>query len=115
MGRPPKCMHKLFHISEEDLEECRDEERGTGGAPAYDFYSQLRAFLIAPLYDCEANAESIWRQLARNPRFVRVCSFDPADVPSVRTLEAFQPDNERGGALGRDKQDNGSEQHGACA
>jgi len=89
VGRPPRCVRKLFHISEEDLEECRDESPGIGGAPAYGFYCQLRAFLIAPLYDCEPNAISIWRQLARNPRFVRVCAFDPADVPSVRTLRRF--------------------------
>lgn len=31
-GRPPKCMRKLFHIAEEELEECRDEEPGIGGA-----------------------------------------------------------------------------------
>ena len=67
-------MRKLFHIASEELSECQDEEPGIGGAPAYDFYSLLRAFLIAPLYDCEANAESIWRELVRNPGFVRAFS-----------------------------------------
>ena len=88
-GRPPKCAHKLFYISEEELEECRDEEPGIGGAPAYDFYSLLYAFSISPLYDCEANSASIWRELARNPGFVRACCFDPAEVPSVETLRRF--------------------------
>lgn len=88
-GRPPKCVRKLFHIAQEELEDCRDEEPGIGGAPPYDFYSLLCAFLIAPLYDCEANSESIWRELVRNPGFVRACGLDPDDIPSVRTLRRF--------------------------
>ena len=30
-GRPPRCVRKLFHIAEEELEDCRDEEPGAGG------------------------------------------------------------------------------------
>jgi hypothetical protein len=96
-GRPPGCVRKLFHIAQEELSACRDEEPGIGGAPAYDFYSLLCAFLIAPLYECEANAESIWRELVRNPGFVRACGFDPDDIPGVRTLRRFnQTMNEEG-------------------
>lgn len=88
-GRPPKCVRKLFYIAEEELEDCRDEEPGIGGAPPYEFRSLLCAFAIAPLYDCEANSESIWRELSRNPGFVRACGFDLDDIPSVRTLRRF--------------------------
>ena len=88
-GRPPKCAQKLFHRSAEELSECRDEEPGIGGAPAYDFHCLLYAFLLSPLYDCEANSASIWRELARNPGFVRACCFDPGEVPSVETLRRF--------------------------
>ena len=35
-GRPPKCVRKLFHIAEEELSDCRDEEPGIGGAPPFE-------------------------------------------------------------------------------
>lgn len=47
------------------------------------------AFLIAPLYDCEPNAASIWRELVRNPSFACLCGFDAGDLPSPRTLRRF--------------------------
>jgi hypothetical protein len=88
-GRPPTCERKLLIIAEENIRECDDESPGSGGFPAYDFYPLLSAFLISPLYDCEPNAESIWRELQRNPSFASLCGFDAGDIPSPRTLRRF--------------------------
>jgi hypothetical protein len=88
-GRPLKCAAKLFFVAERELARCEDDSPGTGGFPAYDFYPLLAAFLISPMYDCEPNAESIWRELNRNPSFASLCGFDAGDIPSPRTLRRF--------------------------
>jgi len=88
-GRPPSCARKLFFVAEEELARCAEDSPGAGGFPPYDFYPLLAAFLISPLYDCEQNAESIWRELVRNPSFACLCGFDAGDVPSPRTLRRF--------------------------
>ncbi len=88
-GRPPKYAAKLFFTAEEELSHCEEDSPGLGGFPAYDFYPLLAAFLISPLYDCEPNAESIWRELVRNPSFASLCGFDAGDIPSPRTLRRF--------------------------
>src|SRR5450759_4538262 len=85
-GRPPSCARKLFFVAERELEQCDEDSPGAGGFPPYDFYPLLAAFLISPLYDCEQNAESIWRELMRNPSFTSLCGFEAGDVPSPRTL-----------------------------
>jgi hypothetical protein len=88
-GRPPTCASKLFFVAEEEKAQVSDDAPGAGGFPAYDFYPLLAAFILSPLYDCEPNAESIWRELVRNPSFAAVCGFDAGDVPSPRTLRRF--------------------------
>lgn len=88
-GRPPSCARKLFFVAERELEQCDDDSPGAGGFPPYDFYPLLAAFLISPLYDCEPNAESTWRELNRNPSFASLCGFDAGDIPSPRTLRRF--------------------------
>jgi hypothetical protein len=88
-GRPPSCASKLFFVAEQEKEQVSDDSPGLGGFPAYDFHPLLAAFILAPLYDCEPNAESIWRELVRNPTFASVCGFDAGDVPSPRTLRRF--------------------------
>lgn len=88
-GRPPSCARKLFFIAEEELAQCENGSPGSGGFPAYGFYPLLVAFLVSPLYDCEPNAQSIWRELVRNPSFACLCGFDAGDIPSPRTLRRF--------------------------
>ena len=88
-GRPPSCARKLFFVAERELEQCDDDSPGAGGFPPYDFYQLLAAFLISPLYDCEPNAESTWRELNRNHSFASLCGFDAGDIPSPRTLRRF--------------------------
>ncbi len=88
-GRPPKCASRLFFVAEEKMAQCEDDSPGAGGFPPYDFYLMLATFILAPLYDCEPNAESIWRELNRNPSFAHLCGFDAGDVPSPRTLRRF--------------------------
>lgn len=88
-GRPPSCASKLFFVAEQEKEQVSDDSPGQGGFPAYDFHPLLAAFILSPLYDCEPNAESIWRELNRNPAFASLCGFDAGDVPSPRTLRRF--------------------------
>jgi hypothetical protein len=88
-GRPAKCARKLFFTAEQELAQCEEDSPGAGGFPPYDFYPLLAAFLVSPLYDCEPNAQSIWRELVRNPSFASLCGFDAGDIPSPRTLRRF--------------------------
>ena len=88
-GRPPECARKLFFVAEQELALCEADSPGAGGFPPYDFYPLLAAFLISPLYDCEPNAQSIWRELNRNPTFARLCGFDDGRLPSPRTIRRF--------------------------
>jgi hypothetical protein len=88
-GRPPSCASKLFFVAEEEKAQCEGDTPGVGGFPAYDFYPLLAVFILSPLYDCEPNAESMWRELMRNPSFAALCAFDAGDVPSPRTLRRF--------------------------
>lgn len=85
----------FFFIAEEE-KSCREgESPGLGGFPAYDFYPLLSALLLSPLHDCEPNAESIWRELVRNPSFALLCGFDAGEVPSPRTLRRFRTKPEK--------------------
>lgn len=88
-GRPPTCASKLFFMAEEEKEQVSCDSPGAGGFRPYDFYPLLAVFLLSPLYDCEPNAQSIWRELMRNPTFACLCGFDAGRVPSPRTLRRF--------------------------
>lgn len=88
-GRPPSCTRKLLKVREYELCQCEGEEPGRGGAPAFPFLSLLRCFLLATFYECEASAEHIARELARNPRFCELCGFSYGEAPSARSLRRF--------------------------
>ncbi len=88
-GRPPSCTRRLLEVKEYELCQCESEEPGAGGAKAFSFLSLLRCFLLAPFYECEASAEHISRELARNPRLAEVCGFSYREAPSSRSLRRF--------------------------
>lgn len=63
--------------------------RGVGGAPGVPFQSLLRAWVLAPFYEVEDNAEAVFRALANNPKYLERCQFPGHVLPDVRTFQRF--------------------------